>query len=202
MDKYIYGKAFNFNTVLEYEEFSCYLFCEPENFKIGQTVGLTINHKYDKLITTTEQNNLDLAVNQEGLFFRYKVSGEAGEQAWWEVQNWNLHYCSCIRTSRSYTRMEYLEDQFNFPYPVLMDDAAELFEICLTDKPRDWNTFCTVDSDDIRLAGIDWSNMPAASPNNIWEEEYSFHQSKTQLIQSKLKYWIQTGINLDKRIGD
>jgi phage head maturation protease len=169
MDKYIYGcaKCFHF---LE-EENGEFVALDRDSLKISSEVGLTLGHNMDQVLTTTAQNNLDLVIAKKGIYFRYHVTGEEGERAYWKVKNQALRHCSSIR----YTG--HLEKWRGSNLFYIEVDSV-MYELCLTNSPADCETFCTTQADDIRLAPIDWSVKPIMDSVNIWEVEVGIHKLK------------------------
>lgn len=184
MDKYIYGCARYFTFVRKMsirDDPSALSLVDSDTFLFSSEVGLTLEHDFDRVLTTTDKGNLDLYVTSEGIFFRYKVIGEIGERTYRKVKNFALRHCSTIRQLGEFRRKLSYEERHLGNNKVFLEKGSIFYEICLTNGPAHSYTFCTVHKDDKRLKGVNWDKPVDLGTENHWEPIILSHKINKEL---------------------
>lgn len=167
MSKAIYGLAMPFDSIYwEYEKLTNTIKIETtnrESVSLWKEVVLTINHDHSKTFGSTD-DNLFLAINDRGVFFKLYPNDRLGYKAYGEVSRKELRHCSITyirRFSRDLKIDEHakgLSDCLGWTENIVVNKHDELLidEICLTNEPGNKDTFCTTNSKDPRLKGVVW----------------------------------------------
>lgn len=171
MEKAIYGMA------MPFEDF--YLRPDPERniFRVDKTnrasvrfeelVGMTICHDYTQVFGKTN-DNLFIQVTDKGVYFKLIPNTPLGLSVYKKVKRNALRHCSIsyndIQKKRDVDEEARVSQRLR---TVGLDDSIiieeyrkiNVFEICLTNGPANELTFCTINADDHRLAGLTWDGV-------------------------------------------
>lgn len=178
IEKAIYGLAADFEAVhwdIKGENVE-YYHVEPSTVQYAKNVAFTIDHKPKQTITTTKnEGNGQLILVQKGsfLFFKFTPTTKDGERIYRYVKLQKLRKCSYI--FRKLASFRDVETENNTP--IVMEPTekivihhAAVYEICLTNSPRDKTTFCTTDVNHPLLKGINWETNVELVARDYWEE--------------------------------
>lgn len=163
MKKYIYGRCFSFNFAYEIPEIDGMVLSDYNTMEFSSNLKLTINHDFENPILLTEKN-IDIVVNQYGIYFRYLVDCERGKHFYRKVKNRAITKCSC---SFLWGSVERYKDEPAFDREMYIEKNNLMFEFSLVKIPIGINTFCTIHATDSRLRGIDWTNRVKRSNKNV-----------------------------------
>lgn len=191
MEKAIYGLAADFEAVhvdIKGEEVE-YYHVEPRTVQYAKNVALTLEHKPKQTITTTRnQENGQLILIQKGslLFFKFTPSTKEGERIYRYVKQKKLRHCSYtfrkLATLRD-TKTERKTAWIMGSGETIVINHAAVYEICLTNTPRDKNTFVTTDKNHPLLKGIEWKTNVELVATDYWKEAVELGELDEQLEQ-------------------
>ncbi|WP_431029655.1 hypothetical protein [Lysinibacillus sp. LZ02] len=191
IERAIYGLAADFGAVHwnKKGENVEYFHVEPSTVKYAKNVAFTLEHEPKQTVTTTKnQENGQLIIVQKGplLFFKFIPTTKAGERIYRYVKLQKLRKCSYI--FRKFTSLRDIKTESKLslvmdPGEVILINHGAVYEICLTNNPRDTTTFCTTDANDRRLEGIEWKTNIQHSDVDYWDEEVKLAKLDEQLEQ-------------------
>ncbi|MBE1557002.1 HK97 family phage prohead protease [Sporosarcina limicola] len=182
MKKYIYGlaKKFDFISGIVIDGIEKCSYTDSETVTYAKEVAMTLEHNPKQTLTTTaapEGGELILVQTNKGLYFRYAPLSVEGLRAYRHVKHRRLRQCSCIfrrgklkRDIKNETRAKKLHPILN-DMSLYKDKKICLYEICLTNNPKDTKTFCTTDKDHPLLKGIEWITNIINGEEDYWKEE-------------------------------
>lgn len=193
MKKAIYGLAADFEAVhwnIKGENVE-YFHVEPSTIQYAENVAFTLEHKPRQTITTTkDKENGQLILVQKGplLFFKFIPTTKDGERIYRYVKQRKIRQCSYI--FRKLESLRDLETESKLQWAMdagetIFINHAVVFEICLTNNPRDKNTFCTTNANLSLLRGIEWKTNVELSAADYWKEEVKHAELDEQLEQIK-----------------
>ncbi|MUG43439.1 HK97 family phage prohead protease [Paenibacillus woosongensis] len=170
MEKAIFGCA------IPFEDYPCWSYDEdsrthtfervnPLGIMTDGMVGMLEDHSFDKQLGRTDNGTLSLYINNRGLFFRLRPTNKAAYSCYKRVKRNALRHCSIgylshkkdlIRVSDDEEKIKKL--QASGDERVIFQELREiqLYEITLTNHPKQDYTFCTTNKRDERFVGIDW----------------------------------------------
>lgn len=196
MEKAIYGLAADFEAVhwdikggkVEY------FHVEPSTVRFASNVAFTLEHEPKQVITTTKnEENGQLIIVQKGplLYFKFIPTTKHGERFYRYVKLQKLRKCSYIfRKVLSYRDVQNekkLMWAMDSKEKILINHGT-VFEICLTNSPRDDTTFCTTDVNDLRLKGINWTTNVELQSGSHWEQHLEMEDLKDKIKEIELSF--------------
>lgn len=194
MEKAIYGLAADFEAVhwdIKGENVE-YFHVEPSTVQYADNIAFTLGHEPKETITTTkDRKNGHLILVQKGslLFFKFVPTTKNGERFYRYVKQQKLRKCSYIfRKVLSYRDVQNekkLMWAMDFKEKILINHGT-VFEICLTNRPRDNTTFCTTDVNDPRLKGINWTTNVLLQGGSHWEQHLEMEELNDMIKESDL----------------
>ena len=194
MEKAIYGLAADFEAVhwdIKGKNVE-YFHVKPSTVNYADNVAFTLEHEPKEIITTTkDQENGQLILVQKGplLFFKFVPATKHGERFYRYVKLQRLRKCSYIfRKILSYRDVhneKKLMWAMDSKEKILINHGT-VFEICLTNSPRDNTTFCTTDVNDPRLKGINWITNVELKGGSRWEQHLETEELKDMIEEFDL----------------
>lgn len=178
IEKAIYGMAADFSAVFfeRGETGTTFFRVDPAKVKFAKDIAFTLNHEPKKTITTLlGKENGELIIVQKGecLFFKFIPTTRAGQRLYRYVKAVKYRQCSYIYNVEKRVIDAEMEERFSWslePHEHIFLDEAIIFEVCLTNTPRDKLTFCTTDANHPQLKGIDWTTNVQFTEQDCWKE--------------------------------
>lgn len=211
MEKAIYGMAADFSAVFHErdEKGTTYFRVDPAAVKFAKDIAFTLNHEPKETITTLlEPSNGELIiVRKDGcLYFKFVPTTRSGNRLYRNVKAGKYRQCSYIYNAKKRVRDTDMEERFAWslePHERMALDEAIIYEVCLTNTPRDKVTFCTTDANHPQLQGIDWTTNVQLTDEDCWKENVKIAETAADLEAMQLEMAdIQRQLNeLDKQIG-
>ncbi|KPN97746.1 HK97 family phage prohead protease [Lysinibacillus sp. ZYM-1] len=189
MEKVIYGLAADFEAVHwnRKGENVEYFHVEPSTVQYAENVAFTLEHKPKQTITTTKnEENGQLIIVQKGplLLFKFIPTTKDGERIYRYVKQRKLRQCSYIFRKLASLRDVRTEGKASWaidPGETIMINHGAVYEICLTNTPRDKNTFVTTDANHPLLKSIEWKTNVELAATDYWKEEVKLAELDEQL---------------------
>lgn len=191
MEKAIYGLAADFEAVhwdIKGEKVE-YFRVEPSTVQFAENVAFTLEHEPKHTLTTTKnEENGQLIIVQKGplLFFKFIPTTKDGERIYRYVKQRKLRQCSyifrrlaSIRDLKTEGKLSWAMDEGD----TLLINHVGVYEICLTNNPRDKNTFCTTDVNHPVLKGIEWKMNVQFTASDYWKEHMEHADLKEELAE-------------------
>ena len=183
IEKYIFGLSCDLDSVHYDIKNDFITFFKIDKVKFASNIRLTINHNADRVIADTKNNDLKLVQLGSLLFFRLRVDNEKHLEAYNSVLNGKLKHCSYMIRKTNVTPcndiMKSFKDNSNDRFEMV---EGVVFEICLTDSPRDANTFATTDRQHALIRNIDWSkSVELTETKDYWHEFLEFEEISMEL---------------------
>ncbi|MCR8853499.1 hypothetical protein [Lysinibacillus fusiformis] len=191
MEKAIYGIAADFEAVHwnRKGENVEYFHVEPSTVQYAENVAFTLEHKPKQTITTTKkQENGQLIIVQKGslLFFKFIPTTKDGQRIYRYVKQRKLRQCSYIIRKLASLRDIKTEGKLSLamdPKETIVINHGVVYEICLTNSPRDKNTFCTINANHPLFKDIEWETNVELTATDCWDEEVKLAELDEQLEQ-------------------
>ncbi|MFF5993953.1 hypothetical protein AAGS61_04210 [Lysinibacillus sp. KU-BSD001] len=189
IERAIYGLAADFGAVHwnKKGENVEYFHVEPSTVKYAKNVAFTLEHEPKQTVTTTKnQENGQLIIVQKGplLFFKFIPTTKAGERIYRYVKLQKLRKCSYI--FRRFTSLRDIKTESKLslvmdPGEAILINHGAVYEICLTNHPRDTTTFCTTDANHPLLKGIEWKTNVQFTASDYWGQHLEREDFKNEL---------------------
>lgn len=188
IEKYIYGLAADFrNVYFELKkDLTNFEYLDADKVRYGKDIAFTLGHEPKEFITsiqTQSENGELIFVEKDGLlFFRFSPKNEHGKRIFRYVKQRKLRQCSYIYKKMKCTRDLANESKCGVEgNERIYQNEGVIYEICLTNTPRDTNTFCTTDKHHPRLKGIVWEQNITLSGVDHWGEHVEWEQVGQEL---------------------
>jgi HK97 family phage prohead protease len=169
VEQAIYGMAMPFsNMYWEYDRLTNTYTIDKTNREsvvFDTIVGATIDHDYSKALGDIREN-LTVKANEHGVCFKLIPNCPLGYSAYKKVKRGALRHCSVsylVRESgideQEEQRAAQLFETLGWNERVVVNEYKKilLFELCLTNNPANYATFCTTDKDHPLLKGVIWN---------------------------------------------
>ncbi|WP_277587343.1 hypothetical protein [Psychrobacillus antarcticus] len=177
IEKYIYGLAADFKNVYVDVKKGLTDFCylNDEKVRYSKDIAFTLGHEPKEFITsilTQSENGELILVEKDGLlFFRFSPKNEHGNRIFRYVKQRKLRQCSYMYKKMKRTRDLKNESKCGVEgNERIYKNEGVIYEICLTNTPRDTDTFCTTDKHHPRLKWIVWEQNITLSDEDHWRE--------------------------------
>lgn len=194
MEKAIYGLAADLQAVHFdiKKDFTEYFTVNHAQF--ASNIALTVEHEPKQLVTTTKnRENGELILVKIGslLFFKFIPTTPKGNRLYRYVKQQRLRKCSYIFSKLGNETDEKSEEKMAWVLDKndkIVKKNAMIFEVCLTNTPRDANTFCTTNVNHPLLRGINWeTNIKATEHTNEHWDSYSEQHGMFDSVEKSLK---------------